>query len=216
MPIFGWTVARQLEEAWDRLGRPGRFTVREFGAGTGALAAGIVEGLARSGSPLRAALRYRIAERSSERERQVAGRLEQLGAADVLEPDDGAAVVGAVLANEVLDALPVHQVEGREDGGSSSCTSGSTSPGTSSPSPVRPRPRPSAAAWKARASASTPASGQRSALPWMDGSATRQGVSSEGSSSSSITATRRRPSMRRPGEASCERTATTASTTTRS
>ena len=116
-PIFGWAVARQLHEAWDRLGRPARFTVRELGAGRGALAAGIVEGLRRSGSPLRDALRYRIAERSSRRERQVAERLASLGAVDLLEPDDGAAITGAVLANEVLDALPVHRVEGRADGG---------------------------------------------------------------------------------------------------
>ena len=70
-PIFGWAIAAQLEEAWDRLGRPARFVVREFGAGTGALAAGILEGLDRSGSPLRQAIRYRIAERGRDRERQV-------------------------------------------------------------------------------------------------------------------------------------------------
>ena len=115
-PVFGWAVARQLEEAWDRLERPERFTVREFGAGTGALAAGIVEGLDRGGSPLRAAIRYRVAERSENRLRQVAGRLSALGAADVLEPDDGAPIDGAILANEVLDALPVHRVEGGADG----------------------------------------------------------------------------------------------------
>jgi len=115
-PIFGWTVARQLEDVWDRLGRPTRFTVREFGAGTGALVGGIVEGLARAGSPLRTAIRIRIAERAPERERQVAERLAELGAADLLEPDDGAPITGVVVANEVLDALPVHRVEGGPDG----------------------------------------------------------------------------------------------------
>ncbi|MBA3877616.1 MAG: SAM-dependent methyltransferase [Anaerolinea sp.] len=115
-PIFGWAVARQLEETWDRLGRPGWFTVREYGAGTGALAAGIIEGLARAGSPLRGPIRYRIAERAPARVGQVRERLGSIGAAEVLEPDDDTPVVGAVLANEVLDALPVHRVEGREDG----------------------------------------------------------------------------------------------------
>lgn len=115
-PIFGWAVARQLEEAWDRLGRPARFIVREHGAGGGALAAGIVDGLARGGSPLRAALRYRIVERSPDRVAQVAERLASIGAGDVLEPDDGAPIDGAILANEVLDALPVHRVEGGADG----------------------------------------------------------------------------------------------------
>lgn len=116
-PLFGWAVARQLEEAWERLGKPAPFTVRELGAGRGALAAGIVEGLGRSGSPLRDALRYRIAERSGDRERQVVERLAALGVGAILEPDDGAPVTGAVLANEVLDALPFHRVEGRPDGG---------------------------------------------------------------------------------------------------
>lgn len=115
-PIFGWAVARQLEEVWGRMGRPPRFTVREFGAGSGAFAGGIVDGLARAGSPLRAAIRIRIAERGRERERQVAERLATLGAADLLEPDDGAPIAGVVVANEVLDALAVHRVEGRADG----------------------------------------------------------------------------------------------------
>jgi SAM-dependent MidA family methyltransferase len=115
-PIFGWAVARQLDEVWDRLGRPARFTVREHGAGSGALAAGIVEGLDRLGSPLRRAVRYRVVERSAAREAQVAERLAAIGAGDVLEPDDGRPIRGAVLANEVIDALPVHRVEGGPDG----------------------------------------------------------------------------------------------------
>ena len=114
-PIFGWALGRQLEEVWHRLGRPDRFTIREHGAGTGALAAGIVDGLTRSGSPLRAALRYRIVERAPERWRQIAVRLDELGASEVLEQDQGDPIVGAVLANEVLDALPVHRVIGRGD-----------------------------------------------------------------------------------------------------
>jgi SAM-dependent MidA family methyltransferase len=116
-PIFGWAMARQLVEAWERLDRPRPFTVRELGAGTGALASGIVEGLENAGSALRHALRYRIGERSTARARQVGERLAALGATDVLEPDDGAPITGAVIANEVLDALPVHRVEGRPGGG---------------------------------------------------------------------------------------------------
>ncbi|MEO8207837.1 MAG: SAM-dependent methyltransferase [Chloroflexota bacterium] len=108
--IFGWTVAAQVEEVWERLGRPDPFTVREYGAGTGALAAGLVGGLARSGSALRGVIRYRIAERAPDRERQVRERLAAVDAEDVLEADDGRPIVGVVLANEVLDALPVHRV----------------------------------------------------------------------------------------------------------
>ena len=115
-PIFGWTVARQLEELWERLGRPPEFTVREYGAGTGAFAAGIVGGLARSASGLRDVIRYRIAERAPDRERQVLASLSTVDAAEVFERDDGRPIVGAVLANEVMDALPVHRVVGARDG----------------------------------------------------------------------------------------------------
>ena len=41
----------------------------------------------------------------------------ELGRTNALEPDDAAPIIGAVLANEVLDALPVHRVVGRDGGG---------------------------------------------------------------------------------------------------
>lgn len=93
-PIFGRAVARQLDEVWGLLDRPDPFVVREYGAGTGALAAAIVDGLAADGSGLREVLRY--------------GAVEVDDRAD--EP-----IVGCVLANEVLDALPVHRVVRRGD-----------------------------------------------------------------------------------------------------
>jgi SAM-dependent MidA family methyltransferase len=67
------------------------------GAGTGALATAILEGLVRDDSPLRAAIRYETVEVGDD-----------YGARDAPEP-----VVGVVLANELLDALPVHRVVGR-------------------------------------------------------------------------------------------------------
>jgi SAM-dependent MidA family methyltransferase len=44
-PIFGLTVARQIDEMWRLMGRPRPFVVREYGAGTGALYLAIVDGL---------------------------------------------------------------------------------------------------------------------------------------------------------------------------
>src|SRR5687767_10217735 len=38
-PIFGWTVANQIDEMWRRLGEPHDFTLREFGAGNGSFGA---------------------------------------------------------------------------------------------------------------------------------------------------------------------------------
>lgn len=111
-PIFGWTVARQLEEVWRLLDRPGRFVVREHGAGTGALAVGVLDGLTRSGSDLLAAIRYQPIDVARPRLDALAARLTDAGFGDVLESPDGRPELGAVLANELLDALPVHRVEG--------------------------------------------------------------------------------------------------------
>ena len=45
-PIFGRALARTVAETWRRLGEPPTFTLREYGAGTGALGAAILGGLA--------------------------------------------------------------------------------------------------------------------------------------------------------------------------
>jgi SAM-dependent MidA family methyltransferase len=115
-PIFGWAIARHLEALWDALGRPARFVVREHGAGTGALAAGILDGLRRSTSPLAAALRYQAIEAAPGRVRALRGRLADAGLDTALEAPTDRPEAGAILANELLDALPVHRVEGGPEG----------------------------------------------------------------------------------------------------
>jgi len=116
-PIFGWALARHLESVWLALDRPARFVVREHGAGTGALAAGILDGLRRSGSSLLEAVRYQPVDASPARLDALRERVAALALADRLETFDPRPSPGAVLANELLDALPVHRVEGAEDGG---------------------------------------------------------------------------------------------------
>lgn len=98
-PIFGQTVARQLDEMWRRMGRPRPFVVREYGAGTGAFYLSIVDGLVRMASELADQLEYQPIETEGRQpaHEKPAGRF-----------------VGAVLANEFVDALPVHRVVGRE------------------------------------------------------------------------------------------------------
>jgi SAM-dependent MidA family methyltransferase len=99
-PIFGWTIARQLHEMWQRLDEPTEFVLREYGAGRGTLAAAITDGLTRIESGLARALRY-----------------EAVDVQDGAQP--GAPTgpfVGCVLGNEFLDALPVHRVVQAADG----------------------------------------------------------------------------------------------------
>ena len=116
-PIFGWAIARQLEELWDRLGRPADFVAREHGAGLGGLALGLLDGLRRSGSPLLGAIRSQVVEISDRHLTRIRERLAAAGLASHLEVADERPAAGVVLANELLDALPVHRVEGAPAGG---------------------------------------------------------------------------------------------------
>jgi SAM-dependent MidA family methyltransferase len=115
-PIFGWAIARHLEALWAALGRPARFVVREHGAGTGALATGILDGLRRAGSPLLQALAYQAIDAAPARMDVLRTNLAAAGLDDRLEAATDVPEPGAILANELLDALPVHRVEGAADG----------------------------------------------------------------------------------------------------
>jgi len=110
-PIFGAAIGRLVEEVWRALGRPEPFTVTEHGAGTGALAAGLLGGLRASESPLDMVVRYWPVEIEQARLAALTDRLAAAGLDDKLV--DEPAMTQAVIANEVLDALPVHRVIGR-------------------------------------------------------------------------------------------------------
>jgi SAM-dependent MidA family methyltransferase len=115
-PIFGRLLARQVVEVWDRLGRPRDFAVREFGAGSGALAGALVEGVRRESPALAAVLRYQPVEQNEHRLRELRDRLD---ATTTAIEDATGPFTGFVLANEFVDALPVHRVLGdpaRPDG----------------------------------------------------------------------------------------------------
>jgi len=53
-PVFARLLASQIEECWRRLGEPAQFVIAEFGAGSRALARGILEALERAGACPRA------------------------------------------------------------------------------------------------------------------------------------------------------------------
>jgi len=138
-PVFGRALARQVDDCWRLLGRPDPFTIREYGAGSGALAAAIVDGLRADGSgllgrsragapngpgaspawgasaasvgPPTAVLRYEPVELNAHRRAELRERLEMAApAVAVADPTPAGSVVGVVLANEFIDALPVHRV----------------------------------------------------------------------------------------------------------
>ena len=107
-PIFGRTIARFARGIHAAIGAPGTFTIREHGAGTGALAAPMVaELLAGDGGP--AAIDYLVAEVEPARVEAVRGALSAMPGVTV-DADDARPIDGLVIANEVLDALPTHRV----------------------------------------------------------------------------------------------------------
>jgi SAM-dependent MidA family methyltransferase len=112
-PIFGRLLARQLAEMWDLLGKPVEFTVVEAGAGTGRLAAHILDFTARELGPFYDALQYVAVEQSPARraghQELIAVHLARGRASSAAElPPE--VPVGCILSNELLDALPVHRV----------------------------------------------------------------------------------------------------------
>jgi NADH dehydrogenase [ubiquinone] 1 alpha subcomplex assembly factor 7 len=136
--LFGVLVARQLDATWDRLDRPDPFVVVDAGAGTGRLASDVLRAAPRCAC----ALRYVLAERSpalrsAQRDRIALEPADEalgpvIAGADRDEPDEHVAGVGPiatslddlpsvtfsglVLANELLDNLPVRIAERSTDG----------------------------------------------------------------------------------------------------
>jgi SAM-dependent MidA family methyltransferase len=121
--IFGWTVARRIGEMWVELGRPRPFDLIEYGAGSGTLGRSILEGMGRHGATeLLASTQYEPVESNPHRLADLRRRFEEAGLADRLPtssssgPAGGTEEVravpatGVILANEFLDALPVHRV----------------------------------------------------------------------------------------------------------
>ncbi|HEX7495407.1 MAG TPA: SAM-dependent methyltransferase [Candidatus Limnocylindrales bacterium] len=122
-PIFGRTIARRIEEMWVDLGRPSPFGLIEHGAGSGTLGLSVLDGFRRHGADdLLRSIRYEPVESNPYRLADLHQRFQKVGFADRLassSPDGTAGgtasegpvpVTGVILANEFLDALPVHRV----------------------------------------------------------------------------------------------------------
>jgi NADH dehydrogenase [ubiquinone] 1 alpha subcomplex assembly factor 7 len=134
--LFGMVIARGLDDVWHRLGSPDPFVVVEAGAGNGRLAADVI----RAAPECLAALRYVLVERSARLRDEQRERLrieppdEALGPflvgpdetpqpqplqgpiVTALEDLPAVPLRGVVVANELLDNLPVHVVERSPNG----------------------------------------------------------------------------------------------------
>lgn len=136
-PLFGAVVARALDTWWRELGEPDPFLVVEAAAGVGTLARTIVAARPQCAP----ALHYVLVERAEALRALQGGRLHLEPARQVLgpfvhgDPEEGShptahtgpvlaalddlpagRFTGVVLANELLDNLPVRLVERRADG----------------------------------------------------------------------------------------------------
>jgi SAM-dependent MidA family methyltransferase len=96
-PLFGTVVARALDGWWDELGRPDPYTVVDAGAGPGTLARSVLAAAPRCAS----ALRY-VAVEVAEAQRA----MHPAGVESRADLPPGP-FEGVVLANELLDNLPV-------------------------------------------------------------------------------------------------------------
>ena len=106
-PMFGWAIAGWLRWTWERLGSPHPFTVFEPGAGDGRLAGAVLDWAEGRDPAFRAAIRYVAVEPNAN---GADPRIEW--ASPPLEPVD----VGAVVCNELFDALPVRIFEATSRG----------------------------------------------------------------------------------------------------
>jgi SAM-dependent MidA family methyltransferase len=118
-PIFGRLLARQFQEMWVQLGRPAEFLLVEPGAGTGVLAAQILDFTAESTPEFYSALQYIAVERSAVRRAAVAATLAPHLATNhfaMVSDMPGQIPSGCIFSNEFFDALPIHRLvrEGSE------------------------------------------------------------------------------------------------------
>lgn len=109
-PLFGSALAGQMEEMWRALECPREFVLREYGAGSGELALAILARLRERRSALLEHLVYEPVEAAGRELDLVPRRLARDGFGGFARTPGTAPLVGCILANELLDALPVHRV----------------------------------------------------------------------------------------------------------
>ena len=132
-PLYGFLIARQLEQMWKHLGEPQRFHVVEIGSGDGTLALSILNAFQQLSEKLADAVVYVAVDyepRYPESVQNIRGWNDdrestrsiddkkmdhkiQCVKAESLRSLKG--IVGCILSNELLDNFPVHRFEIRDN-----------------------------------------------------------------------------------------------------
>ena len=197
-PIFGAAIARQLDEVHRRLGAPGRFVVRDYGAGSGALGLSILEAVTGRGvlgrvagsTDLAAALVYVPIEVDRERRDAIVGRLTAAGFDPASSRTSRPTVGRAARRWRTSCSMPCRSIAWSGGRTASASWRSAGRPAGSSKSRSRRRPRRSRLGWPRTAWSWRTLPGPRSASSSITGSASWRQVSNAGSDSSSTTATR--------------------------
>ena len=114
-PLFGQALAAQIADVLTVLPEP---TLLEVGAGSGRLAADLLEALdALNALPAHYAILDLSGELRARQQQTIQSLAPHLAERVVWLDELPEKFTGCVLANELLDALPVHAVAWREDGG---------------------------------------------------------------------------------------------------
>ncbi|MGJ8697252.1 MAG: class I SAM-dependent methyltransferase [Verrucomicrobiaceae bacterium] len=105
-PVFGALLARRLFHFWKKNGSPSGFALFEIGAHNGSLACDILAAADQLSTSFASALHYHIIEPLEAQRSALQDRLGQK-ATILASPPPQSAPFGALIANEVLDALPL-------------------------------------------------------------------------------------------------------------
>ncbi|HCF28729.1 MAG TPA: hypothetical protein DEV81_16350, partial [Cyanobacteria bacterium UBA11049] len=108
---FGELLAKQFVQMWELLGKPAPFSLVEMGAGQGILAGDILKYLKLHSQDFFAVLDYTIVEKSSALRQEQQQRLQEFSLRWCsLEEISSNSITGCFFSNELVDALPVHQL----------------------------------------------------------------------------------------------------------
>ena len=108
-PIFGAAVAAAVSDAWRELGRPAPFPVVEVGPGTAALAESMLRNLDQEAAQAISLTLVEPNRFAAARQRERLGDFPRIDwAEDLAEIPPASAHL--IIANELLDALPVHRL----------------------------------------------------------------------------------------------------------